>query len=65
MKLPGEEKILWENPNPNVGFGIQNITLSSDNYNELEIFYKDELGRKIMQKSKNFKGVWNSVQSFL
>ena len=32
---------LWTNPNPNSSFGEQSITLSSDDYNYLEIYYYD------------------------
>lgn len=32
---------LWTNPSPNSNFGSQNITLSSSDYNYLEIYYYD------------------------
>ena len=34
-------KILWTNPNPNSSFESQNITLSSSDYDMLEIYYYD------------------------
>lgn len=37
-------KLLWTNPNPNNGFGPQDVTLSSDDYDILEIFYYDWSG---------------------
>lgn len=33
--------VLWTNPNPNARFNTQSITLSSDDYNYLEIYYYD------------------------
>lgn len=38
-KLDG--KLLWTNPNPNNAFGAQSITLSSNDYDVLEIYYYD------------------------
>lgn len=37
-------KILWTNPNPNNGFNPQDITLNSDDYDILEIYYYDWCG---------------------
>ena len=34
-------KLLWTNPNPNEQFSTQSITLSSDDYDVLEIYYYD------------------------
>lgn len=34
--------VLWENPSPNVNFAAQDVTLSSDNYDVLEIYYKQQ-----------------------
>lgn len=34
-----KKKILWENPNPTSNFNTQNITLSSNKYQFLEIVY--------------------------
>lgn len=34
-------KLLWTNPNPNEQFSSQSITLSSDDYDVLEIYYYD------------------------
>lgn len=31
--------VLWENPNPTASFSAQEITLSSDNYDILEMYY--------------------------
>ena len=38
-KLSGS-KVLWTNPNPTSSFLSQTITLSSDDYDMLEVFYK-------------------------
>lgn len=38
-RLNGE--ILWTNPNPNISFSSQEITLSSGDYDVLEIYYYD------------------------
>lgn len=34
-----KSKVLWNNPNPNAEFGSQNITLSSSDYDYLEVLY--------------------------
>lgn len=34
-----KETVLWTNPNPNISFASQTITLSSDNYDYFECFY--------------------------
>lgn len=34
-----KEKVLWTNPNPNLSFPTQTITLSSADYDYLECFY--------------------------
>lgn len=34
-------KVLWENPNKNDPFSVQSVTLSTDNYDYLEIYYWD------------------------
>ena len=34
-----KETVLWTNPNPNLSFPSQTITLSSDDYDYLECFY--------------------------
>lgn len=36
-----QPKLLWTNPNPNSAFAAQNITLSSSDYDILEIYYYD------------------------
>ncbi|MBQ9990196.1 MAG: hypothetical protein IJP31_04550 [Lachnospiraceae bacterium] len=33
-------KLLWNNPNPTATFATQTITLSSDDYDYLKIFYR-------------------------
>lgn len=48
--------ILWENPSPLTGFSSQNITLSSDDYNYLEIYYYDWTTSKRMKSTKVLKG---------
>lgn len=49
-------KLLWQNPNPNVQFASQNITLSSDDYDVLEIYYYDWTTSKRMKTVKALKG---------
>lgn len=44
MKTETKPILLWENPNPNSTFTAQNITLSSSDYDILEIYYYDWVG---------------------
>ena len=39
VTIVNDRKLLWENPNPTTGFAQQEITLSSDDYSYLEIYY--------------------------
>lgn len=48
--------ILWTNPNPTSAFGPQNITLSSSDYDCLEIYYYDWIDTKRMMSQKVIKG---------
>lgn len=48
---------LWTNPNPLSGFDAQNITLSSDDYDYLEVYYYGYLGNQTTQSMKVPKGV--------
>lgn len=43
IKNQVKPKLLWFNPNPSVAFSSQNITLSSDDYDYLEIYFYDWL----------------------
>lgn len=43
-KVIESAKLLWTNPNPNNGFNPQDITLNSDDYDILEIYYYDWCG---------------------
>lgn len=49
-------KILWVNPSPSSTFGPQNITLSSDDYDCLEIYYYDWIDTKRMKSQRAIKG---------
>lgn len=48
--------LLWENPNPTSSFSAQNITLSSNNYDMLEIFYYSYTDRVTVNSVKVKKG---------
>ena len=48
--------VLWQNPNPLTTFDPQNITLSSGDYNYLEIYYYDWTSTKRMKSQKVLKG---------
>ena len=48
--------ILWVNPNTSTSFASQNITLSSDNYDVLEIYVKQATGNSRIQSTKLLKG---------
>lgn len=56
-------EILWTNPNPTKAFEPQNITLSSDDYDVLEIFYADFTGSNRMMSTKLKKGYASNLQS--
>lgn len=49
-------KLLWTNPNPTSSFASQTVTLSSDDYDMLEIFYYDYVGTNNMYSTKLIKG---------
>ena len=49
-------KLLWTNPNPNVPFLPQEITLSSGDYDMLEFFYRSDMTGKRMASVKCLKG---------
>ena len=48
--------ILWANPNPSSNFAAQNITLSNDDYDILEIFYSNAPGTNYIYSSRIYKG---------
>ena len=50
------DDILWENENPTQAFPSQNITLSSDDYNYLEIYYWRTTTQKLEKSIKIRKG---------
>lgn len=52
--LKGE--LLWSNPNPSSNFEAQNVTLSSDDYDVLEIFYYDYRANARMLSTRVKKG---------
>ena len=49
-------KILWTNPNPTNAFNSQDVTLSSSDYDVLEIFYFDFTGTLNIYSAKTIKG---------
>ena len=55
-KVIESAKLLWTNPNPNNGFNPQDITLNSDDYDVLEIYYYDWETSKRMKSVKAIKG---------
>lgn len=54
-KLNGS-KVLWTNPNPDSNFTEQTITLSSSDYDVLEIFYRTDVTASISFSTKTLKG---------
>lgn len=48
--------ILWENPNPSANFAAQDIVLSSDDYDVLEVYYKLQTTNNFMMSVKVLKG---------
>lgn len=49
-------KVLWTNPNPTNNFLAQNITLSSDDYNYLEIYFRPYISENYIKSVKIEKG---------
>ena len=49
-KVIESAKLLWTNPNPNNEFNPQDITLNSDDYDILEIYYYDWTGDNVSYK---------------
>lgn len=47
---------LWTNSNPTSSFGSQSITLSNNNYDELEIYYKEVASGSYLFSQKIEKG---------
>lgn len=48
--------MLWTNPNPASEFEAQNITLSSSDYDVLEVYYVDDITTSMMNTVKTKKG---------
>lgn len=48
--------VLWENPNPTANFSSQTITLSSDDYDYLELYYRYDTTHRIVSTMKTVKG---------
>ncbi len=48
--------MLWTNPNPASEFETQNITLNSNDYDVLEIYYVDDITTSMMNTVKTKKG---------
>lgn len=55
-KIIDPGKILWTNPDPTSSFGNVTITLSSDDYDMLEIFFYDFLSTKRVMSERIYKG---------
>lgn len=55
--------ILWTNPNPTSSFGNETITLSSDDYDVLEIYYYDYIGTKRVMSERLYKGQNNNLMA--
>lgn len=51
-----KSKLLWTNPNPTSAFSAQTVTLSSSDYDVLEIFYFDFTGTLNIYSTKTLKG---------
>ena len=50
-------KLLWTNPNPQSTFNEQDVTLNSDDYDILEVFYNYNTGNNnYIQSARTFKG---------
>lgn len=49
-------QVLWTNPNPTSDFSAQTITLSSSDYDLLEVFYKKTKDDMFVNNTRFFKG---------
>ena len=54
-------KILWTNPNPTSTFNAQTINLSSNDYDYLEVFYKDYMTNKLLMSERFYKGYGTTI----
>ena len=54
-------KILWSNPETTSAFNAQTITLSSDEYDYLEVFYKDYMTNNLVMSERFFKGYGTTI----
>ena len=57
--------ILWSNPNPDQGMSEQNITLSSGDYDILEVFYRGGIGANEFMSQRFIKGSGTVMISIL
>lgn len=48
--------VLWENPNPTANFVAQTITLPSDDYDIIEVYYKMQPTANFMLSTRALKG---------
>ena len=54
-KVIESAKLLWTNTNPTVNFSPQNITLSSDDYDILEFFWKSDVAGNRVYSTRTLK----------
>ena len=55
-------KILWTNPSPSSNFIAGTINLNSDDYDVLEIFFKNNSGETNVMSQKTLKGYSTRLQ---
>ena len=55
-QISDTSKLLWTNPNPTSAFSSQDVTLSSSDYDVLEIFYFDFTDTLNVYSAKTIKG---------
>jgi hypothetical protein len=56
--------VLWTNPSPASSFGAQNITLSSSDYDMLEIFYLLFNSANVMNSTRIIKGYSGRILTY-
>lgn len=54
-------KILWTNLNPTSTFNAQTIILSSNDYDYLEVFYKDYMTNNLIMSERFYKGYGTTI----
>lgn len=64
MNIPEKKKLLWTNDSPNSSFATKNVTLSSDDYDILEIYFKKNTTASKVYCQRIMKGNNTELMAF-